>query len=119
MLDGPERRIQGVGDRLGGVGLCVQGRSAGETSIDSIVDEVPSAELTAQLDLVRAAKEEVRDATAATFAALQSASAALAGAAESGAASALRARRRQAGFRLSRTRRSGCTGWVVRPCHAP
>ena len=64
----------------GALGYASKGEVLGETSIDSVVDEVPSAELTAQLDLVKAAKEEVRGPTPATFAALQSASAALAGA---------------------------------------
>jgi hypothetical protein len=64
----------------GALGYASKGEVFGETSIDSVVDEVPNAELTAQLGLVKAAKEEVRGPTPATFAALQSASAALAGA---------------------------------------
>jgi hypothetical protein len=61
----------------GALGYASKGEVLGETSIDSVVDEVPSAELTAQFQLVKAAKEEVRGATPATFAALQSASTAL------------------------------------------
>jgi hypothetical protein len=64
----------------GALGYASKGEVVGETSLDSVVDEVPSAELTAQFDLVKAAKEEVRAPTAATMAALQSASTALAGA---------------------------------------
>ena len=64
----------------GALGYASKGEVLGETSIDSVVDEVPSAELTAQLDLVKAAKEEVRGPTPGTFAALGAASAALAGA---------------------------------------
>ena len=56
----------------------------GETGIDSVVDEVPTAELTAQFDLVKAAKEEVRGHSAATLAALRSASRALAEARDQG-----------------------------------
>jgi hypothetical protein len=62
----------------GALGYASKGEVLGETSIDSVVDEVPTAELTAQLDLVRAAKEEVRGSTPATLAALRSASTALA-----------------------------------------
>jgi hypothetical protein len=64
----------------GALGYASKGEVIGETSIDSVVDEVPSAELTAQFELVKAAKEEVRGQTPATFAALQTASTALAGA---------------------------------------
>lgn len=64
----------------GALGYASKGEVLGETSIDSVVDEVPDAELTAQFELVKAAKEEVRGPTRATFAALQSASTALAGA---------------------------------------
>jgi hypothetical protein len=63
----------------GALGYASKGEVLGETGIDSVVDEVPSAELTAQLDLVRAAKEEVRGPTAANLATLRSASSALAG----------------------------------------
>ena len=62
----------------GALGYASKGEILGETGIDSVVDEVPSAELTAQFDLVKAAKEEVRGHTAANFASLQSASRALA-----------------------------------------
>jgi hypothetical protein len=61
----------------GALGYASKGEVLGETSIDSVVDEVPSAELTAQFDLVKAAKDEVRGPTPATFAALQAASTAL------------------------------------------
>jgi hypothetical protein len=70
----------------GAVGYASKGDVLGETSIDSVVDEVPSAELRAQVMLVNAAKDEVRGPTAQTFAALQSADAALAGARDRGAA---------------------------------
>jgi hypothetical protein len=60
------------------VGSASKGEVLGETSIDSVVDEVPSEQLNAQLTLVKAAKEEVRGPTAATFASLQAANAALA-----------------------------------------
>ena len=62
----------------GALGYASKGEVLGETSIDSVVDDVPTAELTAQFELVKAAKEEVRGSTPATFAALQSASTALA-----------------------------------------
>jgi hypothetical protein len=60
------------------LGYASKGEVVGETSIDSVVDEVPSSELTAQLALVRAAKAEVRGPGPATFASLQAASASLA-----------------------------------------
>ena len=62
----------------GALGYASKGEVLGETSIDSVVDEVPSVELAAQFELVKAAKEEVRGPTPATFAALQSARTALA-----------------------------------------
>jgi hypothetical protein len=62
----------------GAVGYASKGEVIGETSIDSVVDELPSEELHAQIALVQAAKNEVRGATTETFAALQSAQAALA-----------------------------------------
>ena len=62
----------------GALGYASKGEVLGETSIDSVVDEVPSSELTAQLALVRAAKDEVRGPSTATFASLQAASASLA-----------------------------------------
>jgi hypothetical protein len=62
----------------GALGYASKGEVLGETGIDSVVDEVPSAELTAQFDLVRAAKEEVRGPTATSLAVLRSASSALA-----------------------------------------
>jgi hypothetical protein len=62
----------------GALGYASKGEVLGETGIDSVVDEVPSAELSAQFDLVKAAKQEVRAPSAVTFAALQAASAALA-----------------------------------------
>jgi hypothetical protein len=61
----------------GAVGYASKGEVIGETSIDSVVDEVPSQELHAQIALVQAAKNEVRGPTTETFAALQSAQAAL------------------------------------------
>ena len=57
-------------------------RCSARRVIDPVVDEVPSAELAAQFDLVKAAKAEVRGPTPATFAALQAASTALADARE-------------------------------------
>ena len=68
----------------GALGYASKGEVLGETGIDSVVDEVPSAELTAQFDLVKAAKEEVRGHSAATLAALRSASRALAEARDQG-----------------------------------
>ncbi len=62
----------------GALGYASKGEVVGETGIDSVVDEVTSMELQAQVALVTAAKNEVRGPTPATFAALQSASAALA-----------------------------------------
>ena len=62
----------------GAVGYASKGEVIGETSIDSVVDEIPSEELHAQIALVQAAKNEVRGPTTETFAALQSAHAALA-----------------------------------------
>jgi hypothetical protein len=62
----------------GAVGYASKGEVIGETSIDSVVDEVPGQELHAQIALVQAAKNEVRAPTAETFADLQSAQAALA-----------------------------------------
>jgi hypothetical protein len=60
------------------VGYASKGEVLGETGIDSVVDEVPSRELTAQFALVKAAKDEVRGPTAATFASLRAAETALA-----------------------------------------
>ena len=74
----------------GALGYASKGEVLGETGIDSVVDEVPSAELTAQFDLVKAAKEEVRGPTAANLAALRSASRALAEARNQGPAPGLR-----------------------------
>jgi hypothetical protein len=62
----------------GALGYASKGEVVGETGLDSVVDEVPSTELHAQVALVHAAKDEVRGPTPGTFAALQSASAALA-----------------------------------------
>jgi hypothetical protein len=62
----------------GAVGYASRGEVIGETSIDSVVDEIPSQELHAQIALVQAAKNEVRGPTTETFAALQSAHSALA-----------------------------------------
>jgi hypothetical protein len=62
----------------GAVGYASKGEVIGETSIDSVVDEVPNQELHAQIALVLAAKKDVRGPTTETFAALQSAQAALA-----------------------------------------
>ncbi len=62
----------------GALGYASKGEVLGETSIDSVVDEGPSAELAAQFELVKTAKEEVRGPTPTTFAALQSASTAIA-----------------------------------------
>jgi hypothetical protein len=62
----------------GAVGYASKGEVFGETGLDSVVDEVSSNELHAQITLVNAAKDEVRGPTPGTFAALQSAHAALA-----------------------------------------
>jgi len=66
----------------GALGYASKGEVLGETGIDSVVERVPSADLTAQFDLVKAAKDEVRESTPTTFAALRAASAALADARE-------------------------------------
>lgn len=68
----------------GAVGYASKGEVFGETSIDSVVDEVSSAELNAQVALVQAAKNEVRSPSPATLAALQSAQADLAAKREQG-----------------------------------
>jgi hypothetical protein len=70
----------------GAVGYASKGETLGETSIDSVVDEIPSAELNAQVALVTAAKDEVRRATPDTVAALRSASATLAATRDQGVA---------------------------------
>ena len=57
----------------GAVGYASKGEVLGETSIDSVVDEIPSTELHAQVVLVTAAKDEVRRPTHQTSAALRSA----------------------------------------------
>jgi hypothetical protein len=62
----------------GAIGFAAKGEVLGETSIDPVVDQVPSDELKAQVALVRAAKDEIRRPSPATFASLQAASAALA-----------------------------------------
>ena len=51
----------------GALGYASKGEVFGETSIDSVVDDVSSAELNAQLELVKAAKIEVRQPTPDTF----------------------------------------------------
>jgi hypothetical protein len=60
------------------LGYASKGEVIGETGLESVVDEVPSAEFNAQFALVKAAKDEVRDPGPETFASLRSASAALA-----------------------------------------
>jgi len=62
----------------GAVGYASKGEVLGETSIDSVVDEIPSQELHAQIALVQAAKDEIRGPTPETFAKLQFAVVALA-----------------------------------------
>ena len=57
----------------GAVGYASKGEVLGETSIDSVVDEIPSTELHAEVMLVTAAKDEVRGPTSQTLAALRSA----------------------------------------------
>lgn len=59
-------------------GYASKGAVVGETSRYPIVDELQSTELKAQIDLVKAAKNEVRGPTPEAFAELQSASANLA-----------------------------------------
>lgn len=59
------------------LGFASKGEVLGETGLESVVDEVSSTELNAQFALVKAAKDEVREPTPRTFAALRSASAAL------------------------------------------
>jgi hypothetical protein len=61
----------------GALGYSSKGEVLGETDIDSVVDEVSSSELRAQVALVHAAKNEIRGPTPDTFAVLQSASATL------------------------------------------
>jgi hypothetical protein len=70
----------------GAVGYASKGEVLGETGIDSVVDEIPSSELHAQVVLVTAAKDEVRRPTPHTLAALRSASDALAAKRDQGAA---------------------------------
>ena len=55
------------------LGYASKGEVLGETSIDAVVDEVPSAELRAELTLVKAAKDEVRGPTSDTLASLRTA----------------------------------------------
>jgi hypothetical protein len=62
----------------GAFGYSSKGEVLGETGLDPVVDEVPTTELTAQLALVNAAKDEVRGPTPGTFASLQAANVALA-----------------------------------------
>jgi hypothetical protein len=57
----------------GAIGYASKGQVLGETGLDPVVDEVPGAELSAQLALVKAAKDEVRHPTPATLASLQEA----------------------------------------------
>ena len=56
------------------IGFAAKGEVLGETSLDPVVDPVPSDELRAQVALVRAAKDEIRGPSPATFASLQAAS---------------------------------------------
>jgi hypothetical protein len=70
----------------GAVGYASKGEVLGETSIDPLVDEIPSSELHAQVTLVTAAKNEVRGPTPSTLAALRAASVTLAAAREERAA---------------------------------
>jgi hypothetical protein len=70
----------------GALGYASKGEVLGETSIDPVVDEVPAAELKAQVALVKAAKNEVRGPSPETFASLWSANAALAAIRNQGAA---------------------------------
>jgi hypothetical protein len=60
------------------IGFAAKGEVLGETNLDPVVDQVPSDELRAQVALVRAAKDEIRGPSPATFASLQAAGAALA-----------------------------------------
>jgi hypothetical protein len=59
-------------------GYSSKGEVVGETNQYPIVDEVQGSELKAQIDLVKAAKNEVRGPSPETFAELRSASATLA-----------------------------------------
>jgi hypothetical protein len=80
-LDAQTEQSDAYGESVigsGALGYASKGEVLGETSLDSVVDEVPSAELAAQFELVKAAKRDVRGSTPATFAALRSASTALA-----------------------------------------
>jgi hypothetical protein len=78
--DGYEGSVIGSG----AVGYASKGEVVGETSIDSVVDEISDAELQAQVAFVRTAKNEVRQPTAESLAALQAAQAALATTREQG-----------------------------------
>jgi hypothetical protein len=59
------------------LGYASKGEVLGETGLDSVVDEVPSAELNAQFALVKAAKDEVRAPGSASFASLRAAASTL------------------------------------------
>jgi len=81
-LDAQTDQSDGYGSSVIGsaaLGYASKGAVLGETGLDSVVDDVPSAELNAQLALVRAAKDEVRGPTPNTFTALQVAVQSLAG----------------------------------------
>jgi hypothetical protein len=80
-LDAQTAQSDAYGESIvgsGALGYAWKGDVLGETSLDPVVDEVPSAELAAQFDLVKAAKAEVRGPTPATYAILQAANMALA-----------------------------------------
>ncbi len=68
------------------LGYASKGEVLGETSLDSVVDEVPNAELHAQFALVKAAKDEVRGPNSDTLVSLRSALANLAETRNGGAA---------------------------------
>ncbi len=81
-LDSQTDQSEGYGSSVIGsaaLGYASKGAVFGETGLDSVVDDVPGAELNAQLALVRAAKDEVRGPTPDTLTALPVAVQSLAG----------------------------------------
>jgi hypothetical protein len=80
-LDDQTQQSDAYGESVIGsaaLGYASKGEVLGETSLDSVVDDVPGAELRAQFALVKAAKDEVRGPTSDTLVSLRSALADLA-----------------------------------------
>jgi len=82
--DGPERRLRRIGDRFGRVGLCLEGRGAWRDRHRFGRRRGPECRVDRTVRPCEAAKEEVRGHSAATLAALRSASRALAEARDQG-----------------------------------